>query len=328
MEHRIKVYIDHQALKFLSTCTENSSRIARWFEFLQEFDLDIVHIPEKQNDIADALSRSFTDVPTKIKKDKTKFIALISSPRDGQDISQWADFIKDAQQNSELLQNDVRNRPNVYKMREGIIRKWTPVGERIPIPEEVAWDFMNLVHRYLLHFGTDKVIDFVERYFYFKSVDRFARNVLASCHVCLATKHYTKATVGKYYYKIPRKPMKTISMDLCGPLPQTASGKKYILVLSDHFSKLTKLYPITNQKIDTICEVLRTKYLPEIGVSEEILTDKSGQFGCNRWQLFSRDHGFRHTSPYNPQSNLVERVMREINRILRAYAHGRQNGTK
>lgn len=32
----------------------------------------------------------------------------------------------------------------------------------------------------------------------------------------------------------------------------------------------------------------------------------------------------RHTSPYNPQSNPVERVMRELGRIIRAYAHERQ----
>jgi len=148
-----------------------------------------------------------------------------------------------------------------------------------------AWDFINLVHRYLLHFGTDKVIDYIERYFYFKSVEKFARDVVASCHVCLATKHYTRATIGKYYYEIPKKPMKIVSMNLCGPLPQTASEKKYILVLSDHFSKLTKLYPITNQKVDMICKVLRTKYLPEIGIPEVIMTDKGGQFCCERWRI-------------------------------------------
>lgn len=41
---------------------------------------------------------------------------------------------------------------------------------------------------------------------------------------------------------------------------------------------------------------------------------------------FGRIHGIgiRHTSPYNPQSNPVERVMRELGRIIRAYAHSRQ----
>lgn len=135
----------------------------------------------------------------------------------------------------------------------------------------------------------------------------------------------TLALVGKYYYEVPRKPMKTVSIDLCGPLSQTPQSNKYILVICNHFSKLTKLYPIKNQKVETICEVLRDKYLSEIGTPEEILTDKGGQFGSDRWKTFGREHGFeiRHTFPYNLQSNPVERVMREINHVLRVYAHGR-----
>lgn len=71
MGHKVRVYTDHRALKFLGSYTENSSRIARWFEFLQEFDLEIIHIPGKMNDIADALSRSFVETSVKVKSDKT-----------------------------------------------------------------------------------------------------------------------------------------------------------------------------------------------------------------------------------------------------------------
>lgn len=148
------------------------------------------------------------------------------------------------------------------------------------------------MHRYLLDFGTDKVLVFINRYFYIKHADKYVRDVVASCHVCLATKYYTHAIVGKQYYEISRKPMKTVSMDLCGSLPQTPDSNKYILVLCNHFSKLTKLYPIKNQKVDTICKTLRELYLREVGTPEEILTDRSGQFGSDRWKAFDRGHGF------------------------------------
>lgn len=114
------------------------------------------------------------------------------------------------------------------------------------IPDDAAWNFTNIVHRYLLHFGTDKVIGFIDKYFSLQNVERIARDVVSSCHVCIAAKYYTRATVSVYYYEIPRKPKKTVSLDLFGPLPQISEGNKYILVLCDHFSKLTKLYPIRN----------------------------------------------------------------------------------
>jgi hypothetical protein len=55
---KVRVHTDHQALKFLGTCIHNNGRIARWFTFLKEFELEIVHVPGKENTIADTLSRS------------------------------------------------------------------------------------------------------------------------------------------------------------------------------------------------------------------------------------------------------------------------------
>lgn len=102
-------------------------------------------------------------------------------------------------------------------------------------------------------------------------------------------------------------------MDLFGPLPRTRDGYKYILVTMDQFSKLTKLFSILDQK-------RRINYA---GIDGRIFrgdryikgnTDKDGQFITNRWREFGREHGIeiRHTSPYNPQSNPVERIMRKI----------------
>lgn len=91
----------------------------------------------------------------------------------------------------------------------------------------------------------------------------------------------------------------------------------------DKFSKLVKFYPIVNQKVETIIRTMETKYLREIGTPETILSDKGSQFIGEKWSNFGKAKGFmvRHTSPYNPQSNPVERVMKELGRIMRTYAH-------
>lgn len=54
---RVRVNTDHKALIFITSCANTSQRIARWTAFLQEFNLDIRHIPEQRNNIADTLSR-------------------------------------------------------------------------------------------------------------------------------------------------------------------------------------------------------------------------------------------------------------------------------
>ena len=52
-------------------------------------------------------------------------------------------------------------------------------------------------------------------------------------------------------------------------------------------------------------------------------TDNGRQFLSGEWVDFGEWHGIRltTTTPYNPCANPVERVMKELGRIIRTYAH-------
>lgn len=196
--------------------------------------------------------------------------------------------------------------------------------ERVVIPEAIAWDLIERVHKYLAHFGTNKVTEFSRRYFAIENADRLIRDVVASCRICLTTKVYTRATRGSEYYDLPDDTGKVVSIDLYGPLPRSFDGNNYAIVFMDQFSKYTKIYPIRNQKLKTLENVIENWYVTDMRrVPECMLTDCGGQFLTNRWREFADRLGFRtkRTSPYNPQSNPVERVMREIGRALRAYSN-------
>ena len=51
------IYTDHNPLVFLNRLKNKNQRLLRWSLTLQGYDLDIRHIPDKENVIADALSR-------------------------------------------------------------------------------------------------------------------------------------------------------------------------------------------------------------------------------------------------------------------------------
>ena len=53
----IKVYTDHNPLTFLKTMKNKNQRLVRWSLALQEYNLEIQHIPGSENVVADALSR-------------------------------------------------------------------------------------------------------------------------------------------------------------------------------------------------------------------------------------------------------------------------------
>ena len=54
---KIKVYTDHNPLTFLKTMKNKNQRLVRWSLALQEYNLEIQHIPGSENEVADALSR-------------------------------------------------------------------------------------------------------------------------------------------------------------------------------------------------------------------------------------------------------------------------------
>lgn len=324
MGRRVKINTDHRAIQFVGSCANASERIARWMSFLIEFDLDINHIPGKENVTADALSRQFVENTNKTRENKFS-IYPISETELVHNSERWIEIIKKAQNEDNDLQNKIQNRNEDYKIRNELVRTGTGADERIVIPNSVAWKLLESIHKFLLHFGTDKVIGFAKRYFKVPNLDRLARDVVASCHTCLATKYYTRPTRGPEYYDLPEECNKVISLDIFGPLPRTRNGNRYVIVTMDQFTKFVNCYAVTNQSIETIMLTLDDRYLPSMGIPEVILTDNGGQFLTDRWKRYAADTGFqvRRTSPYNPQFNPVERVMRELGRVIRAYYHDR-----
>ncbi|XP_030835976.1 uncharacterized protein LOC115921856 [Strongylocentrotus purpuratus] len=56
-QHPVRVLTDHNPLTFLNRMKNKNQRLTRWSLLLQEYNLDILHVPGKDNVIADALSR-------------------------------------------------------------------------------------------------------------------------------------------------------------------------------------------------------------------------------------------------------------------------------
>ncbi|XP_036147363.1 uncharacterized protein LOC118647170 [Monomorium pharaonis] len=239
---KFRVHTDHRALKFLKASSADSSRIARWISFLNEFDLEICHAPGKEYVIADTLSRNNIYNGYVRKTENTKTIAAILHPNDEAETREWVTFIRDAQNESDDLLLKLDEKPERYSL---------------------------------------------------------TRDVVASCEVCQATKYYTRTTRGTEYYDLPEKPDQVVSLDIFGPLPQTTKGNKYILVLMDQFSKLTKFYCMQNQKLDTILDKIQIEFFDEVRIPHTILTDNGGQFITDRWKRFAEEMGIqiRKTSP-------------------------------
>lgn len=115
-----------------------------------------------------------------------------------------------------------------------------------------------------------------------------------------------------------------IAVDFYGPL-SVSILIKYIFVIKDLFSKLTTLYPIKAANTKTSLKKLINNYFIKKGKPKRILSDYGTQFTSNKWKesLNDLDVDVCFSSIRHPQSNPVERTMRELGRFFRAYCSSR-----
>ena len=75
-------------------------------------------------------------------------------------------------------------------------------------------------------------------------------------------------------------PFERIAFGILDPLPWSANGNKYILVVMDYFTKRPEAYPIPDKEASTIEELLFQQMCPDF----EPLTDS--HLSMNEFYLF------------------------------------------
>jgi hypothetical protein len=300
---------------------------------IQEYDLTIVHIAGTKNHFADVLSRHpaglSPELVNALKRPRGVMIARIDL---GLDLSIRGDI-----RNLAGLQErdpDLREiRRLITEGREGLKERFlvhehllytVDTGNGTPwkvvIPRELEERFINYVHLAKGHAGTDKCVRIINKNFYLMNLGRKTRKLLASCEVCQVVKFPN----WKYHVEnrphLPERKGQLISVDFYGPAPQGRAGVRYLLVCLDVFTKFIKLYPL-KAATTKICLQKIADYIPRVVKPETILSDHGTQFTSLRWTEGLKRLGIntRFTPIRHPQSNPVERFMREIGKACRIY---------
>jgi hypothetical protein len=118
--------------------------------------------------------------------------------------------------------------------------------------------------------------------------------------------------------------MELWAMDVLGPLPMTARGNQYIMVMSDHFTKWVEAVPMLNQRAETVAKAFVNEVVTRHGVPSKLLPDQGRNFEADLMKQVFSLLGVRklRTSPYHPQTDgKVERMDRTLKGILTAYVN-------
>ena len=181
---------------------------------------------------------------------------------------------------------------------------------------------------YAGHTGMNRTLVLISRYFYWPDMQNDINNYVRGCVVCQRNKPRTGQPAGKLQpLPVPAGIWEDISMDFIGPLPKTARGNDFILVVVDRLSKMAHFLPC-KKSIDGpgVAALYVDKVWSIHGLPKSVVTDRGTQFLNAFNAALTKMLGTRHavSSAYHPETDgQTERVNRILNEMLRHYTNAR-----
>ena len=210
-------------------------------------------------------------------------------------------------------------------LHDGILyRKWWQTNSRDPTYQMVAplalrELIMDQLHNKQGHLGVKRTIARLRRRFYWTGYKDDVVAWCQRCEVCQRRKSPVKrfkAPMQQYNVGVP---FERIALDILGPLPESHQGNKYVLVISDYFTRWVEAFPMMNQEANTVADALVQGFISRFGVPGQIHSDQGAQFESNLFQSLCAILGIEktRTTPYHPQSDgLVERFNKTLGDML------------
>ncbi|CAM4939939.1 unnamed protein product [Rotaria socialis] len=156
------------------------------------------------------------------------------------------------------------------------------------------------------HFGIKRTFYKVRDRFFWPNMYKDIKQHILSCIHCRKIKPSRRKPDGHLVsIEPPRGVWERIAMDYVGPVPESASGNKYFLVLTDLFSKFIVTKAVPDNTSTTAAKFLLYDVFMIYGVPLEILTDNGQHFSSSLYESLLTLTGCCHikTTPYNPQAN-------------------------
>uniref|UniRef100_A0A8R1I4Q2 RNA-directed DNA polymerase n=2 Tax=Caenorhabditis japonica TaxID=281687 RepID=A0A8R1I4Q2_CAEJA len=338
---RTTIVTDHSPLKSLMYRKELVGRLSKYQIVLQEFDIEIIYRPGKQNIVCDTLSRYHPEdtnedkvLPTSKNAEKKRTNKNVTFTKSPPQINALAtnlniDFerIRKEQLQDENIM-ELKTKLKKFKVRDDVVfiqtegKQWIILlPQKSPYGKELA----KMVHESVFesaHLGIEKTLQRVQTIATWRGMTKAVQKVVEKCVVCQQNKDSVKlrikAPLGKF--EETTSPFERVHSDYIGPLPETSKKNKYIAMFVDAYSKFIIAEPVTNQTAEVLCSVFRDRVVARFGTPKLLVTDQGTNFTSQAFRDMLKTMRIEHkmSTPYHHQANgQVERANQTVEGMLR-----------
>ncbi len=163
----------------------------------------------------------------------------------------------------------------------------------VPKPEERT-PLVIQIHEDLGHSGEERTLAEVCRRYFWHNRTKDVKAVVRICQKCQMVRRTGNVRSEDEELKsIPICDLfHRVAMDTTGPLPESKSGNKYILVAIDHYSKWCEAKAVVNHEAKTAARFLEDDIIYRYGVPMFILTDNGGEWVAE-FDVMCKDYGIQ-----------------------------------
>ena len=219
----------------------------------------------------------------------------------------------------------------LFRIREGLLeyvniepgpksrtsRFWSK-DWRIVVPQAERLELVRHLHKGSAHLSARRIEPELRKRFWWRTMGSDIRVWTRCCDICQRTKPGT----GRGRYPLSQAgysgPLDRVGIDISGPWPRSEGGSKYILAITDYFTKWLELVPLPDKSARSVARALH-RFACRYGVMRRLHSDRGTEFTAavsrHLCELLGATQTF--TSGGAPWSNAqVERGNRTIRSML------------
>ena len=314
---------DHSPLVSLRKKEKLRGKVARWIALLESFDFEVKHLPGKENQKADALSRNpgaAKDQPEDILDDMVDTILVENDTFVQQLRNEQEKFLpiastkRSVEEGVPVEEGQLKRIRKQLRIENGILTK----SGRPIVPPSMRRYVYDKYHQ-MNHFATEKMYQLLQKRFYWPNMYSFIQNEVSSCVTCSQCKADSPTAKAPLVpLREPQSPMEFIALDIAY-MPTDVNGHSYILLIGDVFSKYIEAVPLKDQTAVSIKLALWEQWLTRYSYPQFLLTDQGSNVDgevmnelCTNFNIEKR-----RTSGYHSQGNgFAERNIRTVKELF------------
>ncbi|UYV65814.1 hypothetical protein LAZ67_3005530, partial [Cordylochernes scorpioides] len=315
-----KIVTDHHALCWLKNLKDPTGRLARWALKIQEYNFEIIHKSGKKHLDADGLSRGPLPENEWDEDYERLFLNQIIDEKD--------DFIENIKEN---LSGNKRSITQNFKEENGCLYKKNPNPEGrawlLVVPKKRRKEVMSEYHNHMLngHLGVARTTYRLKNKYYWPSMLKDVSEFVKTCHLCQSRKGSNHLPSGLLQPIPPANyPFERIGIDFVGPLPSTKRRRKWIIVLTDYYTKYAETKAVSEATVKEVSTFLIEHIILRHGAPRFLISDRGSQFTSNLMKEVMKMCKVKHcfTTSYHPQTNgLTERLNRTLINMISMYVN-------